>query len=260
MNIAFTLVLNGMPFIRQQMEIIPQVFDHWYIVEGVALPVKDTSWCRPAASEFYDADYLSIDGTRQFLDEINSDKITVIRNGGKPWEGKVDMCNSFMHLLPANTTLMQIDVDEIWNPQILTKLFNFSADVAQDFQMCFRCNYFVGPDIKIISQNTYGDMPYEWYRLWRIVEPGARWQAHEPPTLNRAFSTLDKSFTSSQGWLFDHYAYVNENQVRFKENYYGYAGAVASWNRLQTHQEFPCALRNHLPWVQDNAIIDRIIL
>lgn len=260
MNVAFTIVLNGMPFIRQQMEIIPKIFDHWYIVEGVALPVKDTSWCRAPSSEFHDENYLSVDGTKEYLDSIQSDKITVIRNNSQPWNGKVDMCNSFMHLIPANTTLMQIDVDEFWSVATLGKLLKFGENASSDFTMCFRCNYFVGPDIKIVSQGTYGDMPYEWYRLWRLSSPGALWDAHEPPMLNRQFVTLDKNFTTLQGWVFDHHAYVYEHQVKFKETYYGYSGAVESWKKLQEHKEFPCLLRDHLPWVRDSAIVDRIVL
>ena len=260
MNIAFTIVLNGMPFIKQQMDIIPKVFDHWYIIEGVALPVKDTSWCHTPASEFYDANYLSTDGTTEFLDSIQSDKITVIRNNNKPWDGKVDMCNSFMDKLPANTTLMQFDVDEIWSEETLKSILNFCHTTSSDLTMCFRCNYFVGPDIKIISQNTYGDNHYEWYRLWRLTTPGAKWSSHEPPKIDRNFSVLDKSFTASMGWKFDHFAYTYESQVKFKETYYGYAGAVESWKKLQEHKEFPCLLRDHLPWVRDSAIVNRIVL
>jgi hypothetical protein len=257
MNVAFTIVLNGMPFIRQQMEIIPKIFDHWYIVEGVALPVKDTSWCRAPSSEFHDENYLSIDGTKEYLDSIQADKVTVIRNNNQPWNGKVDMCNSFMDKLPENTTLMQFDADEIWNEDTLNRMLIFCQGIDSDLAMRFRCNYFVGPDIKILSQDTYGDMPYEWYRLWKFKKPGVRWVAHEPPTLDRQFVVLDKNFTASKGWVFEHHAYVYAHQVAFKENYYGYAGAVESWKKLQEHKEFPCLLRDHLPWVQDNAIVDK---
>lgn len=257
MNVAFTIVLNGMPFIKQQYEIIPQVFDKWYIIEGVASPVKDTSWCKPVANDFHDANYLSVDGTTEFLDSIKSDKIVVIRNNNQPWNGKVDMCNSFMHELPENTTLMQMDVDEIWSAETLKNVLGFCENSASDFTMCFRCNYFVGPGLKITSQNTYGDNHYEWYRLWRLAAPGARWAAHEPPQIARPFAVLDKSFTTSQNWIFDHYAYYYEHQVAFKENYYGYTGAVESWKRLQENKNFPAYLRNFLPWVHDAAIIDK---
>lgn len=260
MNVAFTIVLNGMPFIKQQMDIIPKIFDHWYIVEGVALPVKDTSWCKHPSSEFYDSNYLSVDGTKEFLDSIQSDKITVIRNDNRPWNGKVDMCNSFMGQLPPNTTLMQFDVDEIWSEETLRKVLSFCQNIESDLTMCFRCNYFVGPDIKITSSNTYGDNYYEWYRLWRLIASGAKWASHEPPQINRNLNILDKSFTSAMGWQFDHYAYVYEHQVKFKETYYGYTGAVDNWKKLQTHKEFPSFLRNHLPWVKDGAIVDKIIL
>jgi hypothetical protein len=258
MNVAFTIVLNGVPFIKQQYEIIPQVFDKWYIVEGVAAPVKDTAWCRPVSNAFHDSNYLSVDGTTEYLDYIKSDKIVVVRNNNRPWNGKVDMCNSFMRELPENTTLMQIDVDELWSVDNLKKVLGFCENTISDFTMCFRCNYFVGPGIKIVSQNTYGDNHYEWYRLWRLTKPGAKWSAHEPPQIDRNFAILDKGFTTSQNWFFDHYAYYYEHQVSFKENYYGYTGAVESWRKLQEHKEFPCLLRDHLSWVRDDAVINKL--
>ena len=66
-KIAFTIVLNGMPFIKEQYKIIPGVFDHWYIVEGVSRNINCTRWCNPV-TEKYHKNNLSNDGTTEFLD------------------------------------------------------------------------------------------------------------------------------------------------------------------------------------------------
>jgi hypothetical protein len=48
-------------------------------------------------------------------------------------------------------------------------------------------------------------------------------------------------------------------QVAFKENFYGYVGALSKWEKLQNNDSFPCFLRNYLPWVQDGAIVDKYV-
>ena len=63
--------------------------------------------------------------------------------------------------------------------------------------------------------------------------------------------------------MFEHYAYATGAQVRFKERYYGYRGAVDAWRRLQQQQQqpqsptLPCRLREFLPWVSDDTMADR---
>ncbi len=70
---------------------------------------------------------------------------------------------------------------------------------------------------------------------------------------------IRNSLAPAQGLIFDHYAYVYESQVRFKQRYYGYADAVDHWRKLQAHTDFPCKLKDFLPWVTDNAIVDTLI-
>lgn len=260
MRIAFTLVLNGMPYIKQQAEIIPGCFDKWYIVEGVALPVKDTSWCGLVPAHLHDQDYLSVDGTKEFLDSIASDKIVIIRNNGQPWQGKISMCNSFMDKV-EHCTLMEFDSDEIWNTESLNDLLNWADKIHGEAAAAFKCNYFVGPDLIITSRNTYGDNYYEWFRLWKI-DKRTEWLTHEPPAIrfHGTPAAIPKQVTELKGWTFDHYAYALESQVAFKEQYYKYNGAVEKWKEMQNSKEFPCLLSRYLPWVRDSAIVDRIIL
>jgi hypothetical protein len=59
--------------------------------------------------------------------------------------------------------------------------------------------------------------------------------------------------------VFDHYAYAIENQVRFKERYYGYRDAVKHWRKLQSHPgPWPVKLKEFLPWVDDRVMAVRI--
>ena len=39
-KIAFTIVLNGMPFIKEQYKYVPTCFDKWYIIEGHIPPIN----------------------------------------------------------------------------------------------------------------------------------------------------------------------------------------------------------------------------
>ena len=71
---------------------------------------------------------------------------------------------------------------------------------------------------------------------WRSVE------AHEPPILVRRIGTASSTSgrcarssttTEAAGAVFQHFAYATEDQVRFKESYYGYGGAVEGWRELR---------------------------
>jgi hypothetical protein len=254
-KVAFTIVLNGMPFIKKQAEIIPNLFDEWYIVEGCALPVLDTSWCVNMDKSFYTDKGLSVDGTTEFLNSISSNKIKIIRKNGF-WNGKVEMCNSFMSKID-NCILMEFDVDEIWKTETLKDVLNYAENNNHFDGMLFKCNFFVGPNLVIVSENCYSDGHAEWIRLWRITDK-TFWVSHEPPRLKGANKYLSKSFTKSKGWVFDHYAYVLESQLKFKENYYGYYNALSNWKKLQINNKFPCRLNDFLPWVDKSTTVDII--
>lgn len=254
---AFTLVLNGMPYLEWQSRIIPKVFDNWFIIEGATKPTKDTSWCSDIPEKYYTSQKLSVDGTTQFLDYIKSDKIHVIRNAGVFWDGKVDMCNTFMDNIQTPSILMEFDVDEIWTEEKLKHLLAFSeANFDQVDGFMFKCNYFVGPGLYVANEGVYGNPWDQWMRHWHVRQP-TKWLSHEPPRLDGCNKFLNRAVTAERGWIFDHYAYYLENQVQFKEDFYGYKDAVKHWKNLQAHNNFPCLLGSFLPWVRDGAIVDR---
>lgn len=243
-----------MPFIKKQAEIIPEVFDYWFIVEGATLPVHDTSWCKDINNKYYNDKKLSVDGTTEFLDSIKNDKIIVVRKNDF-WNGKIEMCNSFMSFV-ENAYLMQIDVDEFWSKETLTKMFSLCDRRLRDDGLKFKCNYYVGPDLIISNDGCYGNQDFEWVRLWKIKNK-TTWASHEPPVLHNYNKIVDKKSTIKLGLTFDHYAYVIESQLEFKQNFYGYEGAVENWKRLQEHKEFPAKLKDFLPWVDDNCMVTK---
>lgn len=257
-TVAFTLVLNGMPFIKEQAKIIPEVFDKWYVVEGAAQPNNKIDYNaaghKTISSNFH-CNGLSIDGTKEFLDELileYPNKIEVIRPERLFWDGKTEMCNSFMGKV-QNSILVQIDVDEFWERDILHSMLDYSITYAAEFDgMCFKCRYFVGPNLILEGKNCYGDMYYEWNRLW-VIRESTKFLMHEPPIIYRNMQRFkNKTLTEKNGWVFNHYAYVNENQLKFKEEYYNYAGALDQWNKLQKVEKMPVKLSDYFTWVNSN--------
>jgi len=255
-KIAFTIVLNGMPFIKKQAEVIPQVFDEWHIIEGATLPTFDTAWCQNIDQKFYSDKKLSVDGTTEFLDSITDNKKIFVHRKNDFWNGKTEMCNVVNDKM-NDCILMQFDVDEIWNHETLKDVLSYAMNNEGFDGMLFRCNYFVGPNILITSDDTYGNKADEWCRLWKINNKTS-WRTHEPPRIHSLTKFLSKNFTGQKGWMFDHYAYVLPEQVKFKENFYGYKDAYNNWMRLQNCKHFPQMLKDFLPWVNDNAIVKKI--
>lgn len=250
-----TLVLNGEPWIRHHL---PQ-FERltcpwvWHIMEGVALPVKDTSWIAPQAEA------LSTDGTHEYLESIK-DHPNVRVTSRLLWQGKIEMVN-----LPFSEgkvsepgIVLQVDSDECWKTAQLTGIMREFKGRPSLRTMQFKCRYFVGPDIITKGENCYGLNVGEWMRAWRY-EKGARFFTHEPPDFagNRR-DVMDRDHTERLGFVFDHYAYATEAQVAFKERIYRYKGAVAGWRRLQENSHWPCRLKDFLPWVDDRATAIKI--
>lgn len=273
----FTIVLNGQPFIRHHIEVFKRLkFNwRWHVIEGVADLKHDTAWSLTTGGKIVDTIHsngLSNDGTSEYLDQISKEypgKVLLYRKeAGAFWDGKLEMVNAPLQTIDEQCLLMQIDSDELWTVEQLETLHRMFIQNPDRHSAYFFCRYFVGHDLEITSRDTYGNNSgFEWLRAWRYI-PGCQWQAHEPPRLCipdrrgvwvdltqlRRFSHAE---TEAQGLVFEHYAYVTESQLAFKEYYYGYPHAVQQWNSLQQTREFPALLRNHFAWVKDNAVVQR---
>lgn len=268
----FTIVLNGEPFIRYHLNVFQQLpFRwHWHIIEGVADLKHDTAWSLRSGGQIVDELHdrgLSRDGTTAYLDAIaqqHPDQITIYRKPqGEFWDGKRDMVNAPLSNISESCLLWQIDADELWAiDQLIAArdLFLRHPDKTAAYYWCW---YFVGETLMINSRHCYAQNPHqEWLRTWRY-EPGDCWAAHEPPRLMRgdcdvaAIAPFSHDETEAAGLVFQHFAYVTPDQLRFKEQYYGYKNALDCWRSLQAETRFPVRLRQYFPWVRDFTTVDR---
>ncbi|MHC5610946.1 MAG: class I SAM-dependent methyltransferase, partial [Nostoc sp.] len=274
----FTIVLNGQPFIRYHIEIFKQLpFKwHWHIVEGVAELKHDTGWSLKLGGYINDEIHnngRSNDSTTEYLDELAQqypDNITVYRKpNGVFWDGKREMVNEPLVNINEECLLWQIDADELWTVEhILTarQMFIENPDKTAAFYWCW---YFVGEKIIISTRNCYAQNPrQEWLRTWRY-KPGSVWVAHEPPRLEEpllngqwrdvaAVNPFLHQETERHGLVFQHFAYVTPEQLRFKEQYYGYSNAVSQWKALQETTKFPVLLREYFSWLRDETMVDTV--
>ncbi len=249
----FTIVLDGFPWITHHLPIFqklpPDIDWDWTVVEGVAEPVKDTSWCKPITPR------LSQDGTHQYLwSLIGHPRFRFLWDTS--WPGKTAMCNRALSLMKEPGLLWQVDADEIWDWQRITWMVGAFENVPSKTCADFHCRYFVGPNLVVdrIPGTWTNQYDWLWRRVWRF-EPGMELVTHEPPVIGGlAVRRFSPNETNAMGIEFDHYAYVTEAQVAFKEQYYGYRGAVEGWRRLQENQQWPAKLREFLPWVTNDAM------
>lgn len=248
----FTIVLDGEPYIEKHLPEFKKLKTpwKWVVVEGAADNNKDTSWCQKQRFR------LSEDGTTQYLKSIKDPRVEIVQQ--ERWDNKTAMCNAATSRFRDGGVLMQVDSDEIWKAEqldVIAGLFESSPEINR---MYFYCRYFLGPGIVSVGKDSYGNKPGEWLRAWRFRR-GMFFNKHEPPVLeNNRGGFMGRETTKNLGLVFDHYAYALEKQVAYKEQFYGYRDAIKHWARLQENQDWPCLLKDFLPWVDDRAIANKI--
>jgi glycosyltransferase involved in cell wall biosynthesis len=260
----FTIVYNGMPFIQRHVNLFKQLPCqwHWHIIEGAAELEGDTSWSLAQGGKLpVQTDVLSNDGTTEYIDQLLQHfpkNITCYRNQRR-WHGKLEMISAPLKNLPDDILLWEIDVDEFWTSNQIISLNNHFCNAPDRTAAAFYCRFFVGP--KHIADNIgyYGNQ--EWRRVWRYRR-GDFWASHEPPSLLRTFDSQIPQdvmniypFSPDEMWwsglVFDHFAYVNEEQVRFKESYYGYHGAAEAWKKMIASTDHEVFIPPYLRWIKD---------
>jgi predicted O-linked N-acetylglucosamine transferase (SPINDLY family)/glycosyltransferase involved in cell wall biosynthesis/predicted O-methyltransferase YrrM len=272
----FTIVLNGEPFIEYHIEVFKQLPYkwHWHIVEGVADLKHDTAWSLLHGGRITDEIHSkgrSNDGTAEYLDELAQlypENVTVYRKPeGIFWEGKREMVNAPLPNIREECLLWQVDVDELWTGEQLCTARYMFINNPEKTAAFYWCWYFVGENLVISTRNCYAQNPaQEWLRTWRF-KPGHVWVRHEPPILAEPlpngdlrnvaeFNAFRHEETENLGLVFQHFAYVIPEQLRFKEQYYGYTNALSQWTALQQQTKFPALLRQYLGWVQDGTTVD----
>lgn len=274
----FTIVLNGEPFIRYHLDVFRRLPFRWYwhVVEGVASLVHDTAWSVAAGGRIDPAAHargLSLDGTTAYLDEIAAEepeRISIYRKPpGTFWDGKREMVSAPLPNIREECLLWEVDADELWTFQQIVSMRQLFLDQPDRTAAHYWCHYIPAPEAVIATRYNYAaDPAVEWVRTWRY-RPGDRWEAHEPPILvrPRLGGSIDvgkkRPFlhdeTEDAGAVFQHFAYATEEQVRFKETYYSYGGALQRWRELREAVRAargPLRLGDYLPWVQDDTLVD----
>lgn len=269
-----------MPYLRHHLNEFLRLSCHWewHIVEGIARLENDTSWSLSNGGtipKHLVKNGLSVDGTSEYLDQIKEkhpSKIYLYRKkNGLMWGGKIEMIRAAFENAERPCLAWQIDSDELWTANQIESVMEAFIQQPKKTAAWFWCNYYVGPDIKVTTRNCYSQNPgVEWLRVWKY-RPGDEWQSHEPPLLVRnnwrgrgmnvaRINPLTHEETERMGAVFNHAAYATSEQVEFKENYYGYRGALAAWRSLQSNLpsrgEHP--LSDYLPWVKDNTRVSRV--
>lgn len=276
----FTIVLNGEPFIRHHEKVFARLTVpwHWHIVEGVAELKHDTAWSTATGGRVVDSFHdqgRSNDGTTAYLDDLQerySENLTIYRKPlGEFWDGKREMVNAPLQNIIETCLLWQIDNDELWTTDQLETVHRLFAENPERTAAYYWCWYYVGPNKIISTRYNYAQNPeQEWLRTWRF-RPGAYWAAHEPPTLVfkegdgisanvvdiAKLNPFSQDEMEKSGALFHHFAYATEEQLAFKEVYYGYGDARSRWRTLQAHKSSG-KLKDYFGWVSDDTMFDDI--
>lgn len=256
-RVAFTILLNGLHHLKHNdyYETMVKNFDLWVIVEGVSQPGGSTSWCKELNSGFHN-EFLSNDGTTEFLDSNPRRNVVVIRPNKRPWKSKDEQVNAAIHRIKEtydSCLLWQIDIDEQWS---LENLESAEKTLLENNGKtgCFTCNYFVGPQQQVYGE--WGECIAEPYRrLWNWT--GEFFKTHEPPQLDGK---------NGPGLLlpqrFNHFSYYFPEDVKFKEKYYGgYEGLYDRWQVVQKNRStihVRDLLGLNLRWSYTNTIIKYI--
>ena len=251
----FTIVLNGAPWIGAQFAELTRLRDfdwHWSIVEGAAMPVKDTAWMGNQQGK------VSHDGTNQFVQSLaNHPRITV--NSKPEWGGKTEMINAALTAFKKDGVLLQMDSDELWTADQLRRLNALFSANPEYNTVKVKMDYMLGPNVISTSTDGYGNRSNEWVRAWRY-SAGLWMECHEPPVFNGNRGRVcgrDES-ESILGPIL-HMAWVTPQQVAYKQRIYrgGYEGACEQWEGLQANTKWPVKdLKTLLPWVGSGASAD----
>ncbi len=247
-----TIVLDGMPWLAAIFAELNRMGSQpfvWHVVEGACANTHCTKWMQPQKPR------LSGDGTTEFLDALAHDpRVRIYR---KPlWDGKLEMVNAPLAAIKEDAVLVEVDSDELYSAEQFRQIVYLFEDDPELMLARFDCRYFVGPGL-ITTDKGRDD---EWLRAWRF-KPGMRFLSHEPPNLaGNNGNAMNRHETAAIGLRFDHMSWALPKHVAQKEALYGprYAGALAGWDRLQRHTEFPTRLKPFFPWSGENVMVDRV--
>ena len=160
MNIEFfSLCLNGQPFVQYQYETFRRlnVPWRWHVIEGAASIAHCGAWgdcSKRFLPEWSHKNNLSVDGTTEYLDSINDDRVIVYRTKDQTmWDGKISMVNAFLPEIKDESILWEVDIDEFYTVNQIHGVYNlFNSKNSLDSALWW-CYFFVGPKLFISGTN-----------------------------------------------------------------------------------------------------------
>lgn len=234
MRVALTIILNGKHHLEHNdyASRLLDIVDLWCIVEGASLSTGSTSWCKQMPPWSHN-NGRSVDGTIECVKELaaKSDKLLFVEGSGF-WTNKDAQVNAGINKIREKVQrafLWEIDCDEQWTrEQMDSAEKDLVAHGAKTGQ--FLADYWIGK--RLMAKGEWGEgngMPYN--RLWNWH--GELFANHEPPQL---VGGNGKQVVLPQ--RFQHYAYYFEQDVKFKDAWYGgHEHIHQRWLRLQSEAE-----------------------
>lgn len=222
MRIAFTITYNQLHQLKFMgfTEFMLKNFDHWVVVDGLAGNKGSTSWCKNL-----DLHHASTDGTVEFMKSLVSDKVHFIE-APKKWESKDEMVEAAIEKIRTLTnscTLYQVDSDEHWTEHDMVRAERF---LKESDRKCVALTpiHFVAP-----NRVAMGEWAAKTNRVWKWK--GESFRSHEPAILFGQNKALNIPVS------FNHYSYIFDVDIKFKEKLYGYTGLYDKWKSFQESQE-----------------------
>ena len=257
MRIAFTIIHNGLHHLKhnEQTECILRDCDWWVVVEGAARSNGSTRWCKEFPSHLHD-NGRSVDGTHEYLLELQQQypNLVYVQSDGF-WHSKDVQVNRAIQEVKKITNscwLWEIDADEQWSASSM-KEAEVELKISGNVAACFRSVCKIGRTLQAIGEwgeaRTYG-----YTRLWNWN--GEEFACHEPPVL-RGTEGTDPILLSP---TFTHYNYYFENDVEFKDSWYGgHEGILDRWKLLTSLDKkfFPMHISNLITgeWGKTNSAL-----
>ena len=137
--VAFTIVLDGEPFIERHLPILQQLKIpwHWIVVEGASGNTADTSWCKPQEPRW------SNDGTTEYLSpfEISESSIGSVSCG----RTRRRCVTSRSLELPSRVSSCRLTRTRLGERINWKKSLACSTSIHRWRRSKFACRYFVGP-------------------------------------------------------------------------------------------------------------------
>lgn len=245
MNFSFIMiVLNGMPFIKHSLSSIYDFADEIIVIEGPVEKLKNS---------FQSRNFLSNDGTTEFLDEFPDPdkKIKIIRG---VFNDKVDMQNlALQH--SNNEWIWLVDSDEVYKNEDLKyikRVLNEFPDLIRiDF---IPLNFWKGFNF-IFESEKFHLPPYHYKRIFKR-QKNDYFTTHRPPTLESHINTefvrmvnfIPGDFLLNEGITIYHYSYVDLLQVKQKIDLYSEYGWGKNWD-VDLHEWFD---KFYLKWNPSN--------